>query len=388
LKTSKRIATLPPYLFATLDKKVSEARASGVDVISFGVGDPDLPTPAHIVEAAVEGVRDPETHQYPSYYGMPELREAIAAFYERRFGVALDPASHILPLIGSKEGIAHLPLAFVDPGDVALIPNPGYPVYATSVLLSGGHQTPIPLLAENGFLPKLENLRDQDLDGAKILWLNYPNNPTSAVCDLDVLSDAVLFCQQHDLLLAHDAAYSEITYDGYRAPSVLQTPGALDSAVEFGSLSKTFNMTGWRVGWAAGSPVAIEALGRVKTNIDSGVFNAMQRAAIAALNGPREPLAQTLEIYASRRDAIVEALNTAGWVLEKPKGSIYLWVPVPEGETSLSFSEFLLEGAGVVVAPGSGYGSYGDGYVRFSLTLSDDRIEAGLERILKSLKER
>lgn len=388
MKTAKRIEALPPYLFATLDRKVTEARSRGVDVISFGVGDPDLPTPAHIVEAATRAVRDPSTHRYPSYYGMAEFRDAIAGYYERRFGVSLDPATQVLPLVGSKEGIAHLPIAFVDPGDLALVPDPGYPVYQTSVLLSGGRVAPVPLVVETGFLPRFDRIADEQAAGAKLLWLNYPNNPTAAVADMSMFAEAVRFCRQHDLLLAHDAAYSEITYDGFVAPSVLEPPGALEVAIELGSLSKTFNMTGWRVGWAVGSAVAIEALGRVKTNIDSGVFNALQHAAIAALNGPREPLKETLSVYSRRRDALVDGLNTAGWLLEAPKGSIYVWVPVPEGDTSLSFSEFLLEEAGVVVAPGSGYGAQGEGYVRFSLTLADDRLEAGLDRIIKSMKER
>lgn len=386
MRTAKRIDALPPYLFATLDKKVSEARARGVDVISFGVGDPDLPTPGHIVEAAAEGLRDPSTHRYPSYYGMEEFREAIASYYERRFSVRVDPDTQVLPLIGSKEGIAHLPIAFVDSGDVSLVPDPAYPVYETSVLLSGGRAVRLPLTADGGFLPRFADVEEGG--DAKLLWLNYPNNPTSAVCDAGLFAVAVEFCRSHDVLLAHDAAYVEITFDRFVAPSVLQVPGALDVAIEFGSLSKTHNMTGWRVGWAVGSAVAVEALGRVKTNIDSGIFNALQRAAIAALNGTRESLEHTLSIYRRRRDATVEALNTAGWVLEPPKGSIYIWAPVPEGESSLTFSEFLLEKAGVVVAPGSGYGPGGEGYVRLSLTVPDDRLEAGLERIVKTMKER
>lgn len=388
MRAAKRIDDLPPYLFAALDRKVSEARARGVDVISFGVGDPDRPTPPHIVKAAADALNDPSTHRYPSYYGMPELRQAIAAYYKRRFGVDLDPDTQVLPLIGSKEGIAHLAVAFVDPKDAVLVADPGYPVYETSALLSGGRAVSVPLVAENRFLPRLDRISPGDASVSKVLWLNYPNNPTAAVCDRTLFEEAVDFCGRHDLLLAHDAAYVEITYDGYVAPSVLQAPGALELAIEFGSISKTYNMTGWRVGWAVGSQVAIEALGRVKTNIDSGIFNALQRAAVAALEGPQDSLAQTLEVYRRRRDALIEALNTAGWVLEPPRGSIYVWVPAPEGETSLAFSEFLLERAGVVVAPGSGYGKHGEGFVRFSLTIGDDRLEEGLDRIVKAMKER
>lgn len=388
MRTSRRIDDLPPYLFASLDKKVAEARRSGADVISFGIGDPDRPTPAHIVQAAVEAVRDPSTHQYPSYYGMKELREAIASYYARRFEVELDPDTQVLPLIGSKEGIAHLATAFVDPGDSVLIPDPGYPVYETSALLAGGRPVRLPLVSSSGFLPDLGDIEAGDAAGAKVLWLNFPNNPTGATCDLAFFEAAAEFSRRHDLLLAHDAAYVDITYDGYRAPSVLQAVGAHETAIEFGSLSKTHNMTGWRVGWVAGAASAVEAISRVKTNIDSGVFNAVQRAAVVALEGPQDHLEETLSIYKNRRDLVIDTLNSSGWLLDPPRGSIYVWVPVPDGETSASFSEFLLEKAGVVVAPGAGYGQHGEGYVRFSLTVPDDRLEEGLARIARALKEK
>ena len=387
MRTAERIDKLPPYLFAALDKKIADARQRGIDVISFAIGDPDLPTPAHIVEAAVEGVRDSATHQYPSYYGMPEFREAIASFYESRFGVQLDPDTQVLPLIGSKEGIAHLATAFVDPGDEVLMTDPGYPVYETTALLSGGTARSIPLTAENAFLPLFDKI-DDVTDKTKMLWLNYPSNPTSAVCDVTLFNQAVEFCSANDLLLAHDAAYSEITFDGFVAPSALQVPGAIENTIEFGSLSKTYNMTGWRIGFVVGSAAAIEALGRVKTNIDSGIFNAIQRAGIAALNGPQDCVSEMIDVYTRRRDAVVDALNSAGWLLDRPRGSIYVWVPVPEGDTSVSFAEFLLEKAGVVVAPGSGYGTHGEGYVRFSLTVPDERLEIGLSRVITALKER
>lgn len=388
MKTSRRIASLPPYLFASLDKKVSEAKAKGVDVISFGVGDPDRPTPPHIVDAAKRALEDAQNHRYPSYYGLPRFREAVASYYDRRFGVTLDPDTQVLPLIGSKEGIANLATAFVDPGDSVLVSDPGYPVYETSAILAGGTAVSIPLTAEDGFLPRFDKITEDEIGPSKIMWLNFPGNPTAAVCDQALFDSAVAFAEKHDLLLSHDAAYIEVTYDGFSAPSVLSSPGAMENAIEFGSLSKTYNMTGWRVGWVAGSAEAVEALGRVKTNIDSGIFNALQEAGIAALEGPQDCVEENVAAYTRRRDLIVDGLNSAGWLLDKPKGSIYIWAPVPEGDDSAGFCEFLLEKAGVVVAPGSGYGPNGEGYVRFSLTLPDERLEEGVSRIAKALKER
>jgi LL-diaminopimelate aminotransferase len=387
MRTARRIETLPPYLFAELDRKLDAARAKGVDVISFGIGDPDRPTPAHIVEAAGEAIRDPSTHRYPSYYGMPAFRQAVAAFYRRRFGVELDPDAQVQPLIGSKEGIANLATAFVDPGDGVLVSDPGYPVYETGTLLAGGTVEPLPLTAEDGFLPRFDRIPAEAAARSKILWLNFPGNPTAAVCDVSLFEEAGAFAAEHDLLVAHDSAYSEITYDGYVAPSVLQAPGAADHAIEFGSLSKTYNMTGWRIGWAVGAPKAVEALGRVKTNIDSGIFNALQRAGIAALEGPQDCVAETVATYRRRRDVLVEALTASGWPVPSPRGSIYIWAPVPEGFTSVGLSELLLERAGVFVTPGSGYGPNGEGYVRLSLTVADDRLEEGAIRIAKVLAE-
>lgn len=381
MRAARRIQSLPAYLFAELDRKVQQARSKGVDVISFGVGDPDRPTPPHIVDAAKQAVADPVNHQYPSYYGMPEFRRAVAAFYERRFGVKLDPDTQVLPLIGSKEGIAHLATAFVDPGDTVLVSDPGYPVYGLGTILAGGEAVPVQLNEDNGYLPEFDRLERVEVSKAKVLWLNYPANPTSAVCETGTFDQAVSFCRKHNLLLAHDAAYVELTYDGFVAPSVLQAEGALDVAVEFGSLSKTYNMTGWRVGWCVGSAEAIEALGRVKTNIDSGIFNALQKAGIAALQGPQDHIAEMREIYKGRRNTVVAALNSAGWSLKPPLGAIYVWAPTPGGQTSAQFSEFLLDKAGVVVAPGAGYGAAGEGYVRFSLTLADDKVAEGMERV-------
>lgn len=383
MKVARRIETLPPYLFAELDKKLAAKRAQGVDVISLGVGDPDLPTPEHVVEAMREAVRDPSTHQYPSYFGSIEFRTAVAAWYGRRFGVDLDPESEVMALIGSKEGIGHIAFAYLDPGDEALVPDPGYPVYGVSTRLAGATPVPLPMPAERDFLPDLSAARVSDR--TKVMWLNYPTNPTAAVADLDTFETAVGFARAQDLLLLHDAAYSEITFDGYVAPSVLQAPGAKDVALEFGSTSKLFNMTGWRIGWAAGSAEAIRALAVVKTNLDSGQFTAIQRAAIAALEGPAEHLDGVRETYRRRRDLVVATLNGLGWSLEPPRGSCYVWVPVPTGESSTGFADRLLDRSGIFVAPGNGYGERGEGYVRFSLTVPDDRLEEAMERLRRTL---
>ena len=383
MRTAKRIEKLPPYLFAEIDRKVAEAKARGADIISFGVGDPDLPTPQHVVDALAEAARDAATHRYPSYTGMPEFRKSIADWYKRRFDVTLDPDTQVQPLVGSKEGIFHLPVAFVDPGDVALIPDPGYPVYETGTILAHGESVFMPLTADNGFVPDLTILDHATLEKTKVMWLNYPSNPTAACVDVGFFERAVEFCSNNGILLAHDAAYTEITYDGYVAPSVLQADGALDCAIEFHSLSKTYNMTGWRIGWVAGSEVAIEAVKRLKTNIDSGIFDAVQRAGIAALEGPQDDLQATIETYRHRRDLLCDGLKSMGVVVEPPKGSIYLWVPVPEGHTSESFTTYLLDEADIVVAPGNGYGPSGEGFVRFSLTIADERLEEGVERLRK-----
>ncbi|MGH2747070.1 MAG: LL-diaminopimelate aminotransferase [Actinomycetota bacterium] len=381
MRTARRIDNLPPYLFAEIDRKIAEAEARGADIISFGVGDPDLPSPPHVIEALAEAARDPATHRYPSYTGMPTFRAAIASWYRRRFGVALDPDTEVQPLVGSKEGIFHLPVAFVDPGDVAFVPDPGYPVYETGTILTHGTPVGMPLLVENGFVPDLDAIPSDVAAKAKLLWLNYPSNPTGACVEPDFFRRAVDYCLEHDLLLAHDAAYTEITYDGYVAPSALEVKGAKECTIEFHSLSKTFNMTGWRIGWVAGAPVAIEAIKRLKTNIDSGVFDAIQHAGIAALEGPQDYLRECVERYRARRDLLCDGLKSMGIVVEPPRGSIYVWAPVPNGHTSESFTTHLLESAGVVVAPGNGYGPSGEGFVRFSLTLSDDRLEEGVERL-------
>lgn len=383
-KPAQRILDLPPYLFAEIDRKLSVKRAQGVDLVSFGIGDPDMPTPPHVVEALHEAAADPSTHNYPSYAGMPELRRAIAVWFDARFGVALDPDTQILPLLGSKEGIAHLPWALIGPGDVALCSDPGYPVYEVGTRLAGGDPVLVPCPADRGFTPDLAGIDAGAATRAKVIWLNFPGNPTGATVDLGFFEEAVAFCASHEILLAHDAAYSEVTFDGYVAPSVLQVPGANDVAVEFHSFSKTYNMTGWRIGWVCGSAAAIEALARLKTNLDSGVFNAIQRAAIAGLTGPTHFLRDYLKVLASRRDRTVAALREVGLDAPLPKGSFYIWTRVPDGETSTSFTERMLEDAAVVVTPGNGYGPHGEGFVRLSLTLNDDRLDEGLARIRKA----
>jgi len=384
-RQARRMLDLPPYLFAELDRKIAAKRAEGADVVSFGIGDPDFATPPHIIAAMKQALDDPVTHHYPSYTGTPELRAAIAAWMERRFGVRLDPVTQVLPIWGSKEGIAHLPLAAVDDGDVVLCADPGYPTYDVISRLVGATPVAVPVQRETGFIADLSRVSADAAARARLLWLNYPGNPTGATCDIDHLADAVGFCRRHEILLVHDAAYSEITYDGYRAPSVLEVPDAVDVAVELHSFSKTFNMTGWRIGWACGNADAIEALARLKTNLDSGIFTAIQRAAVAALDGPMDFLEEQLATFAARRDRAVADLRDAGLDAWTPRGSFYLWVPVSDGETSTSFATRLLDEAAVVVAPGNGYGAYGEGYVRFALTLADDRIDEGLARIRKIL---
>ena len=384
MRLAQRVQNLPPYLFAELDKRVAAKRASGADVISLGVGDPDLPTPTHIVEALREAAEDPSTHQYPSYYGLPAFRKAVADFYGRRFGVELDPDTEVQPLIGSKEGLAHLAWAFIDPGNEALVADPGYPVFGIATMLAGGTPTPMPLTAEHNFLPVFGDVHVGDR--TRMMWLNYPTNPTAAVADLAFFEEAVAFARRHDLLLCHDGAYSEITFDGYVAPSVLQVPGAKDVCIEFGSLSKTYNMTGWRIGYAVGNREAVGALATVKTNVDSGIFNAVQRAGIAALEGPQDIVDEMRAVYQKRRDVVVATLRDIGIPIESPLGSIYVWVPTPAGKSSVAFADELLQEAAVVVAPGTGYGANGEGYVRFSLTVSDARLQEAMDRIRERLR--
>jgi len=378
---ARRIETLPPYLFAEISRKIAEKRAQGVDVISFAIGDPDLPTPEHILESLREASRDPANHRYPETEGLPELREAIARWYERRFGVTLDPQREVLPLIGSKEGVGHIALCFIDPGDVALVPDPGYPVYSVGTMFAGGEAYYLPLTEENGFLPDLESVPADVLRRAKVLWLNYPNNPTGAVADLEFFERAVAFARRHGLAVLHDGPYSEVAFDGFRPPSFLQAEGAREVGIEFHSLSKSYNMTGWRIGMAAGNAQIIDALMRVKSNLDSGVPQAVQRMAITALGGPQECIAEHNRVYQRRRDRLVAALQGLGLRLQPPKASLYVWARVPEGATSVQFATRLLDEAGVVVTPGISYGPSGEGYVRLSLTLPDQLLEEGVRRL-------
>jgi len=383
MKLAKRVEQLPAYLFAEISRKIAEKRAQGVDVVSFGIGDPDLPTPRHILDALSQASAEPANHRYPESEGLPELKEVIARWYRRRFEVELDPEREVLPLIGSKEGIGHIALCFIDPGDVALVPDPGYPVYAVGTVLAGGEPYYLPLTDENEFLPDLGSVPEQIAAKAKVLWLNYPNNPTGAVADLDFFERAVAFARRHDIAILHDGPYSEVAFGGYKPVSFLQTQGAREVGIEFHSLSKSYNMTGWRVGMAVGNAETIDALRRVKSNLDSGIPQAIQRMAIAALDGPDDCIEEHNRIYEIRRDRLVAALSGLGLRLRAPEASLYLWARVPDGTTSVGFATQLLDEVGVVVTPGIGYGPTGEGYVRLSLTIADERLEEGLRRLEK-----
>jgi LL-diaminopimelate aminotransferase len=381
LPLADRLMRLPPYLFAQLDEAKAKQLEKGVDVIDLGVGDPDLPTPVPIVERMKRAVGNPAHHRYPSYEGMISFREAVARWYDRRFGVKLDPALEVIALIGSKEGIGHLPLAFINAGDVVLVPDPGYPVYSGATILAGGEPYPVPLLEENGFLPDLSAIPKDVLSRAKLLFLNYPNNPTAAVASLEFFEEAVEFAKDYDLILCHDAAYSEL-YFGSPSPSLLEVGGAKEVAIEFHSLSKTFNMTGWRVGMAVGSRSVIQGLKRVKTNVDSGVFQAVQEAGMEALD--HEPgLDDLRRVYRERRDVLVDGLRAAGFQVEAPPATFYVWFPVPPGYDSISFAAKALEEVGVVITPGVGFGGYGEGYVRAALTVTVERLEQAAQRLAR-----
>jgi LL-diaminopimelate aminotransferase len=380
---SQRLQGLPPYLFAELDRMKQEQVKKGVDVISFGIGDPDLPTPLHIIQALAAAAADPKNHQYPSYEGMLTFRKAAADWYRTRFGVSLDPATEVLTLIGSKEGIGHLPLAFVNPGDVVLVPDPAYPVYQAGTLFAGGETYCMPLTPARGFLPDFGAVPAEVLKRAKILLLNYPNNPTGAVAPREFLAEAVAFARRHRLILAHDAPYSEIAFDGYRPESILNIDGAKEVAIEYHSVSKTYNMTGWRIGFAVGNAQILAGLGRIKQNMDSGVFQAVQYAGIAALSGSQQCVADNCRIWQERRDVLIAALREMGFSVATPKASFYAWVPVPAGFTSSSFCADLLAKAGVVVTPGNGFGAAGEGFVRIAFTVNVDRIREAMDRIRK-----
>lgn len=382
---AQRIKNLPPYLFARIEKLIDEKRAAGVDVISLGIGDPDMPTPGYIIEELKKQAENPANHQYPSSAGMLSYRQAVARWYKDRFDVELDAASEVVSLIGSKEGIAHISFCYLNPGDIVLVPDPGYPVYAGGAILAGAEPYYMPLTAQNRFLPDLNAIPADVARRAKMMFINYPNNPTGAVAGEDFYRDVISFAREYNILICHDAAYSEMAYDGYKPPSFLQFPGAKEVGIEFHSVSKTYNMTGWRIGWAAGHPQVVEALGRLKSNIDSGQFQAVQYAAIKGLTGSQEAVLQMQKVYQQRRDILVDALNSMGWQLEKPKATFYVWAPVPAGHTSDSFAELVLDKAGVVITPGNGYGSNGEGFFRIALTVEKERMLEALDRMKKNI---
>ena len=383
LAKAARLAQLPPYLFQEIDRLKADLLAKGVDVINLGVGDPDLPTPDHIIERLQEAAEDPSTHQYPSYSGMNNFRISVAGWYQRRFGVELDPLREVLTLIGSKEGIAHFPLAFINPGDLALVPTPAYPVYQAAMLFAGGESYFMPLVRENNFLPDLSAIPPDTARRAKLMFLNYPNNPTSATAERDFYERVVAFAREYDVVVCHDAAYSEMAFDGYRPMSFLEIPGAKEVAIEFHSLSKTYNMTGWRLGFAVGNARLIEGLGQVKSNIDSGAFNAVQWAGIAALEGDQQCVTEMQQTYQERRDVLIAGLRRVGIEPVIPKATFYVWCPTPPGYTSADFTSLLLKECGIVTTPGSGFGAPGEGYVRLALTVNKARIAEAVARIEK-----
>ncbi|MGI6468514.1 MAG: LL-diaminopimelate aminotransferase [Syntrophomonadaceae bacterium] len=372
---------LPPYLFARIEKRIAAAREQGIDVINLGIGDPDQPTPRHIIDVMAKAIYDPPNHQYPSSAGLLRYREAVAGWYQRRFGVELDPKTEVVSLLGSKEGIAHICFAYLNPGDINLVPDPGYPVYAGATQLAGGKPYVMPLHDKNHYLPVLEDIPAEIAKQSKMMFINYPNNPTGAVADIEFYHKVIEFAKAYDILVCHDAAYSELAYDGYQAPSFLQLPQAREVGVEFHSLSKTYNMTGWRIGCMAGNRDAVEVMGRFKSNVDSGIFQAIQYAGIAALEGPQEVVGAMRRIYQERRDAAVAVMKQLQWEFTPPRGSFYMWVKVPDGYTSAEYCEMILEKARVVLTPGNGYGHYGEGYFRIALTVDTSRIIEAFKRI-------
>jgi len=385
MRFAQRLDQVPPYLFAELERKIAERRAQGIDVISLGIGDPDLPTPPAVVEAAAEALHDPSTHQYPTNHGSDEFREAAAAFYRDRFGVELDPTSEVIPVLGGKEAVGHVAMACLDPSDVCLSPEPGYPPYTSGPLFSGSEVYYLPLTEENAFFPALDEIPDDVAGRANLLYLNYPNNPTGATVPDRAFEQAVAFALDHDVIVVHDNAYSEITFDGYVAPSFLQTPGAKDVGVEIFSPSKGWNMTGWRAGLIAGNAEVVERFRQLKSNLDSGLFEAIQRAVVVALTQEREFPRQMSDVYRRRRDRLVDALAQIGLDVARPKATPYCWVRVPDGHSSASFASLVLDEANVVVSPGPSYGPSGEGFVRLSLTVPDERLEEAVRRIESSL---
>lgn len=378
---AERIRTLPPYLFAAIDEMKQQAVARGVDIINLGIGDPDLPTPDPILERMQQAVTDPQHHQYPSSSGMLSFRTAVAGWYQRRFNVTVDPKSEVVTLIGSKEGIGHVPMAFIDPGDVVLVPSPGYPVYPVAASFAGGMVHEMPLLKQNGFLPDLDAIPPDVAQRAKLMFLNSPNNPTSAIADVAFFNRVIAFAKEHHVIVCHDAAYSEIFYDGRRPSSFLEAEGAMDVGIEFHSLSKTFNMTGWRLGFAVGRAEVIAGLSQVKSNLDSGQFQAVQEAGITALESDDRLTAGLRTIYQERRDVLVAGLKNLGLEFETPSATFYVWIEVPQGYTSASFTAHLLEKAGIVTTPGNGFGAPGEGYIRMALTTTKERLAEAVDRL-------
>ena len=381
MKFASRIEKVPPYLFVGISRKIAEKRAQGIDVISFGIGDPDIPTPENVVEKLRETALDSPNHRYPETDGLPEFRQAVADWYQRRFGISVHPDKETLPLIGAKEGIGHAALCFIEPGDIALVPDPGYPVYSVGTWFAGGECHWMPLLEENGWMPDLGAIPDDVADKATVMWLNYPNNPTGAIADADYFAKVVEFAKAHDIAVMHDASYSEVAFDGYRPISFLETPGAIDVGVEFHSLSKSYNMTGWRLGMAVGNEDIISALMVIKSNLDSGVPNAIQYMGMEAMELSQNAIDERNAIYEHRRDRVVQTLRDIGLDAIPPKASLYVWTRIPEGFTSAEFTALLLDEADIVVTPGNGYGEYGEGYIRLSLTINDEDMEKGLARL-------
>ena len=381
MNLATRLGKLPAYLFVDINRKIEEKRASGEDIVSFAIGDPDLPTPSHIIEHMCRAAHDPANHRYPETNGLPELRQAIAEWYKRRFGVALNSEKEVLPLIGSKEGIGHVTLCFVEPGDIALVTDPGYPVYSMSTLIAGGEPYFMPLTEENDFLPDFNAIPAEVLVKAKLMWLNYPNNPTGATANLDFFGKAIDFAKDHNLAICHDAPYTEVYFDDQKPPSLLEVPGAKEVAIEFHSLSKTYHMTGWRIGMAVGNAETIDALFRVKSNLDSGIPQAIQYAAIEALRGSQECVSEHNAVLQRRRDKLTKVLREIGLTTRMPKATFYVWARVPSGYTSVDFTSKLLDEAGIAVTPGIGYGREGEGYIRLSLTLPDDRLDKAIDRL-------
>jgi LL-diaminopimelate aminotransferase len=385
IELADRVKNLPPYLFATIDKMKQEAISRGVDVIDLSIGDPDIPTPKHIVEAMKKAVEKAEHHRYPSYEGMLSYREAVAGWYKRRFNATLDPKTEVLSLIGSKEGIGHIPFAFVNPGDVVLVPSPGYPVYPVATLFAGGESYLMPLIEDNAFLPDFKAIPESVLKRAKLMFLNYPNNPTAALAPKEFYMEAIELAAKYDIILCHDAAYSEVYYDGKKPLSFLEMEGACEVGIEFHSLSKTYNMTGWRIGFAVGNKDVLAGLGKIKSNLDSGIFQAVQEASIAALSTEDSLLSGIRDTYQERRDVLCNGLNEIGISVKKPKATFYVWTKVPTGYTSATFVSHLLEKTGVLGTPGVGFGAPGEGYIRFALTQNAERIREAVGRIKKVL---